>query len=147
VKLSELLQQEPNADILALWLKKIPYAAYLGIQAQVEGNDIIFIMPADRKLIGNTALPALHGGVVGAFMEQAAGLHLVAKMNNPVLPKIINFSLDYLRSARLQDSYARCSLTRQGRQIANVSITAWQEHIDTPFAIARAHYLVPGTDH
>ncbi len=75
-------------------------------------------------------------------MEQAATLHLLAKMDDPVLPRIINFSLDYLRPARLRDTFARCALTRQGRQIANVSITAWQENSEVPVSIARAHFLV-----
>ena len=114
--------------------------------AEFEGGDITFVLPADRKLIGNPTLPAIHGGVVGAFMEQAAALHLVARMDDPVLPRIINFSLDYLRPARLRDTFARCVLTRQGRQIANVSITAWQENSEEPVAIARAHFLVPGSD-
>ncbi|MDH5170866.1 MAG: PaaI family thioesterase [Gammaproteobacteria bacterium] len=146
VSLSELLLQKPDADTLARWLGKIPYAAYLGIRAEFEGGDITFVLPADRKLIGNPTLPAIHGGVVGAFMEQAAALHLVARMDDPVLPRIINFSLDYLRPARLRDTFARCVLTRQGRQIANVSITAWQENSEEPVAIARAHFLVPGSD-
>jgi len=144
--LSELLQQQPDANTLALWLGKIPYASYLGIRAQVERGDILFILPVDRKLIGNPTLPAIHGGVVGAFMEQAGALHLLAKMEDPVLPKLINFSLDYLRPARLRDTFASCVLTRQGRQVANIGITAWQEHKDTPVAIARAHFLVPGSD-
>jgi acyl-coenzyme A thioesterase PaaI-like protein len=67
-------------------------------------------------------------------------------MNKPALPKIINFSLDYLRPARLQDTYAQCTLTRQGRAIANISIKAWQEDIEKPNAIARAHFLLPETD-
>jgi acyl-coenzyme A thioesterase PaaI-like protein len=100
-------------------------------------------LPENKKLIGNPTLPAIHGGVVGAFMEQAAGFHLVAKMDNPVLPKIINFSLDYLRPSRLRDTFAQCTLTRQGRFIANVSIVAWQEKSDKPNAIARAHFLIP----
>ena len=144
--LSELLQQQPDADTLTLWLGKIPYASYLGIRAQIEHGDILFVLPADRKLIGNPTLPAIHGGVVGAFMEQAGALHLLAKMEDPVLPKLINFSLDYLRPARLRDTFARCVLARQGRQVANIGITAWQEHTDTPVAIARAHFLVPGSD-
>lgn len=144
--LSELLRRKPDADTLTLWLEKIPYAVYLGIRAEVEGNDILFVLPADRKLIGNPTLPAIHGGVVGAFMEQAATLHLLAKMDEPVLPRIINFSLDYLRPARLRDTFARCTLTRQGRQIANVSITAWQETSEVAVSIARAHFLVQEQD-
>ncbi len=145
VTLAELLHRKPDADTLALWLQKIPYAGYLGIRAEIEDKDILFILPGDPKLIGNPTLPAIHGGVIGAFMEQASAFHLVARMDKPALPKIINFSLDYLRPARVQDSFARCNLTRQGRQIANVSIAAWQERIDTPVAIARAHFLVPET--
>jgi len=143
--ISELLSREPDADTLALWLEKIPYAMYLGIQAELSGNDILFILPGNERLIGNPTLPAVHGGVVGAFMEQSAALHLVARMDNAVYPKIINFSLDYLRPTRLRDTLARCTLTRQGRFVANVSVTAWQEDIDRPVAMARAHFLVQGT--
>ena len=144
--LADVIHQPPSAETLDLWLKKVPYAVYLGIRAEMHDNEILFILPEDKKLIGNPSLPALHGGVVGAFMEQAAAFHLIAKMKKPALPKIINFSLDYLRPARLRDTYAQCNLTRQGRFIANVSITSWQEHIDEPNAIARAHFLIPETD-
>jgi len=142
MSLADLIQRDPDTDTLKLWLKKIPYASYLGIEANVEGNDILFKLPPDDKLIGNASLPALHGGVVGAFMELAGSIQLVAKMEKPVLPKVINFSLDYLRASRLRDTYARCKIIRQGRQIANVSITAWQEDIDAPNATARAHFLI-----
>ena len=143
MSLSELINREPDEATLRQWLERIPYAAYLNIAAEVHGNEILFILPAADKLIGNPTLPAIHGGVVGAFMEQAAALHLVAKMEKPSLPKIINFSLDYLRPARLRDTYAQCILTRQGRQIANVSVSAWQEQSDKPNATARAHFLLP----
>lgn len=140
--LADLLQRDPDAQTLALWLKKIPYASYLGMEADVEENDILFRLRADDKLIGNASLPALHGGVVGAFMELSGAIHLVAKMERPVLPKVINFSLDYLRASRLRETYARCSVIRQGRQVANVTITAWQEDINAPNATARAHFLI-----
>jgi acyl-coenzyme A thioesterase PaaI-like protein len=65
-------------------------------------------------------------------MEQAAAFHLIAKMDDPVVPKIINFSLDYLRPARLRDTYAQCTLTRQGRFIANISIAAWRNNVTSP---------------
>jgi acyl-coenzyme A thioesterase PaaI-like protein len=146
MSLAELIKRAPDADTLALWLEKIPYAVYLGIRAEVQGEDILFILPGEQKLVGNPTLPAIHGGVVGAFMEQAAALHLVARMKEPVLPKIINFSLDYLRPARLRDTCANCTVTRQGRQVANVAISAWQENSATPVAIARAHFLLPGID-
>ncbi len=143
--LANVIQQEPNSETLQLWLTKVPYAVFLGIRAEVISNSIVFTLPADEKLIGNPSLPSLHGGVVGAFMEQAAAFHLIANMNKPVMPKVINFSLDYLRAARLRDTYAQCVLTRQGRSVANLSISAWQDNPDTPTALARAHFLIPET--
>lgn len=144
--LADVIQQEPSAEKLQLWLTMVPYAVFLGIKAELHEREILFILPENEKLVGNPSLPALHGGVVGAFMEQAAAFHLIAKMKKPVLPKIINFSLDYLRPARLCDTYAQCKLTRQGRLIANVTITAWQENSNQPNAIARAHFLLPESD-
>jgi acyl-coenzyme A thioesterase PaaI-like protein len=146
VTLADVIHQDPNTETLQLWIKKVPYAAFLGIKADLRDDKLLFILPENNKLIGNPSLPAIHGGVVGAFMEQAAAFHLIAKMDKPVLPKIIDFSLDYLRPARLRDTYAQCLLTRQGRYIANISITAWQEKIEQPNAIARAHFLLPEPD-
>ncbi|MCP4842916.1 MAG: PaaI family thioesterase [Halieaceae bacterium] len=142
MSLAELIGRDPDATTLKLWLEKIPYAVYLGMEAELHDNDILFRLPPDDKLIGNASLPAIHGGVVGAFMELAGSIHLVAHMKKPVLPKIINFSLDYLRASRLQDTWARCEVIRQGRQIANVTVTAWQEDPANPNATARAHFLI-----
>lgn len=128
---------------LKLWLQKIPYAVFLGMKAELHKTDFLFTLPKDERFIGNPSLPALHGGVVGAFMEQAAALQLIVSMNEPRLPKIINFSLDYLRPARLHDTYAKCVLNRQGRFITNITVTAWQEQLDQPNAIARAHFFTP----
>lgn len=143
MSLADVLDRNPDAETLALWLEKVPYAGFLGISAQVSGERILFVLPPSEKLIGNPSPPALHGGVVGAFMEQAGAFHLIAKMDKPVLPRIIDFSLDYLRPARLQETFAECTLIRQGRFIANVSICAWQDNSEKPIALARAHFLIP----
>lgn len=142
MSLADIIEHAPSSATLALWLQKVPYAAYLGIEAQVEGDDILFVLPPDEKLIGNPGIRAIHGGVIGAFMEQAAAFHLIARMENPVLPKIIDFSLDYLRANYDQHTYARCNVTRQGRSVANVHITAWQDEEQKPTATARAHFLI-----
>lgn len=146
MKLSDLIHQAPDATTLDRWLSKIPFACHLGMRAQVLGEEILFVLPANDTLIGNPMLPAVHGGVVGGFMEQAAALHLIARMEQPVVPKTINFSLDYLRPTRLQDTFAQCEVTRQGRQVANVAIIAWQTSRDEPCATARAHFLIPGSE-
>lgn len=69
-------------------------------------------------------------------------LHLLMFMGIPHLPKIIDFSIDYLRAGHYRDTYAQCQVWRQGRRVANVAITAWQTRQTEPIATARAHFKV-----
>ncbi len=121
-------------------IKSIPYATMIGMKGQLVGDEALFLLPSNKDNIGNPMLPAIHGGVIGGFMETAAALHLLLFMNQPKIPAIIDFSLDYLRSGQLRDTFAECQVHRQGRRISNVSITAWQTHRDVPIATARAHF-------
>ena len=125
-------------------LDMIPYARLLGIRCLRLGDDAIFHLPANPDNIGNPTLPALHGGVIAGFMEQAALLHLLMFMGIPHMPKIIDFSIDYLRAGHFRDTYAQCQVWRQGRRVANVAITAWQTTRTEPIATARAHFKVDG---
>ncbi|MNF18649.1 hypothetical protein D3C80_2228570 [compost metagenome] len=63
-------------------------------------------------------------------------------MGVPHIPKIIDFSTDYLRAGHFRDTYAQCQVWRQGRKVANVSITAWQTRRSEPIATARAHFKI-----
>ena len=66
--LQELRDQGRGQDLGAL-LQHIPYAQFLGLQVEQQGNEIITVLPFDEHLIGNTNLPAIHGGAVGAMLE------------------------------------------------------------------------------
>jgi uncharacterized protein (TIGR00369 family) len=130
-----------NGDYDSL-ISLMPYAKLLGMQCLRQGEDMVFRLPANRDNIGNPMLPALHGGVIAGFMEHAAMLHLLMFMGMPHLPKIIDFSIDYLRAGHYRDTYAQCQVWRQGRRVANVAITAWQTNQAEPIATARAHFKV-----
>lgn len=120
----------------------IPYAKFLGIECQESDHEPLFILPYQQANIGNPRLPALHGGVIGGFLENAAILHLMWVREVVGVPKIVDFSIDYLRSAGPQDLFARCEIVRQGSRVANVLITAWQNDVSRPVSTARAHYLL-----
>ncbi|UTW49420.1 PaaI family thioesterase [Bacterioplanoides sp. SCSIO 12839] len=121
---------------------KIPYAGLIGLQFQRLGNDVLFHLPKNDNNIGNPILPAIHGGVIGGFMELSASLHLMMNMDCATTPKMIDFSLDYLRAGRHQDTFAECQVWRQGNRVANVAINAWQTTRENPIATARAHFLL-----
>ena len=138
---TRLEQAHARGDYTAL-LELIPYANLIGIQCTRQGDELLLRLPANKDNIGNPILPALHGGVIAGFMELSAALHLLVSTGAPGLPKIIDFSLDYLRAGQFRDTYATCQVWRQGRRVANVSVTAWQSAAAEPIATARAHFKI-----
>jgi uncharacterized protein (TIGR00369 family) len=121
----------------------IPYARMMGVEfSQNEQGDLLFTLPFAERNVGNTALPALHGGLIGGFLENSALIHLMWNRESLETPKIVDFSIDYLRPGRPQALYARCVITRQGKRVAHVLIEAWQDSQDKPVAVARAHFLL-----
>lgn len=129
---------------LAAWLALIPYARRIGVSAEPDptGDGLRYRLEPHPGNVGNVMLPALHGGVVAAFMETAATLDLMLASREPRLPRIVDVSIDYLRTARLVPTYARCSLLREGRRLANVTVTAWQKDAAAPVATARLHFVL-----
>jgi len=138
----DVLREAQQSGEFQPLLDNIPYANLIGLKFQRLGNDVLFHLPKNDDNIGNPILPAIHGGVIGGFMELSASLHLMMNMDCATLPKMIDFSLDYLRAGRHQDTYAECQVWRQGTRVANVAINAWQTERSSPIATARAHFLL-----
>ena len=55
-------------------LQQIPYAQFLGITCREEAGEPLFVLPFKADNIGNTLLPAIHGGVIGGFLETLADM-------------------------------------------------------------------------
>ncbi|WP_148715216.1 PaaI family thioesterase [Chitinolyticbacter meiyuanensis] len=135
------LQARESGDYSAV-IAAIPYARTIGMQMHVDAGEPRFVLPFAQSNIGNVLLPALHGGVIGGFLETAAILTLLTATETAGIPKVVDFSIDYLRSGRPVDLYARCEIVRQGKRVANVLMSAWQEDPQKPVASARAHFLL-----
>ena len=142
-KFEDILKQSHESGNYRPVVDAIPYAQLIGLDFQRFGNDVIFKLPDNPDNIGNPILPAVHGGVVGGFMELSAAIHLVMMLDTPAMPKIVDFSLDYLRAVRGgRDTFAECQVIRQGSRVANVIINAWQTKREEAVATARAHFLL-----
>lgn len=127
---------------LAAALARIPYAAFLGVRAELRGDELTLMLPFSERLIGNPLLPALHGGVIGALMELTALTQLAIASKSEKFPKTIDVGFDYLRSGRPLDSYARARVIKVGRRIANVQAEAWQRQRGSPIAAMHGHFLL-----
>ncbi|MBV1875285.1 MAG: PaaI family thioesterase [Cycloclasticus sp.] len=120
----------------------IPYAKTIGVETSMIGESIVSSLRFIESNIGNPAIPALHGGVIAGFMENAALLHLIWEIELVNIPKIIDFSIDYLRPGQASTTYSKCEIIRLGSRIALCNVTAWQEDINEPIAQARGHFLL-----
>ncbi len=138
----DLIQQAREQKSFGELIEKVPYAKLIGMEALYIGDELLFKLPALETNIGNPTLPAIHGGCIGGFMELAAGFHVLSMIDCERIPKVVDFSLDYIRPGRFKDTYCRCQVVRQGRKVANVSVSAWQTTESEPIANARTHLLL-----
>jgi uncharacterized protein (TIGR00369 family) len=123
-----------------------PFARFLGIRAS---NDDILVMPFSPQIIGNPILPAIHGGMTGAFLETSAIFGVARELGVSAMPKPIGLTINYLRSGRALDSYAKVSIVKQGRRIVAFEAQAWQDDATKPIASAFGHFMLsktPGAD-
>ena len=142
MKILQTLRDEGRAQDMQALIDHIPYARYLGIQVDRKGNELTTILPFQETLIGNIALPALHGGAIGAFLEITSVIQLLFDTSCERLPKTVDISIDFLRSGKPVPTYGRAIVTRQGRRVANVRTEIWQEEKAKPVAVAHGHYLL-----
>ena len=123
-------------------LDVIPYARFLGIEVERVDGVLECVLPFRQEIVGNAALPAVHGGVLGAFLELTALLRLLDESGSGPVPKPITFSVDYLRSAGPHPTRARADIFKLGRRIANVRAVAWQDDRSRPVVAGNGKFLL-----
>lgn len=156
----QVVKHRRDAALRAL-VEGIPYVQFLNISFERHGDELTSVLQYHEALIGNPALPALHGGVTAAFLETAALIELgwqllweevesgrvdasdLTAATMPRMPKTIDFTIDYLRTGLPRDAYARARVNRSGRRYASVHVEAWQDNRNRPFAQGTGHFLMP----
>lgn len=159
--IDKLRAEETARDAaLAALIDRVPFATFIGVNVERLGDELTARLPFRESLIGNPLLPALHGGATGGFLETTALFALswvqiweeleaggaraaaVADGRTPPLPKTVDLTIDYLRAGRARDLFARATVMKKGRRVANVRVEAWQEERAKPMASAHGHFLL-----
>ena len=127
-----------------------PFARWLGIRDHDQGTaQGTLVMPFSPKIVGNPILPAIHGGMTGAFLETTAIVGVTRELGASATPKPIGLTVNYLRSGRALDSFASVSIVKQGLRIVAFEAKAWQDDRSKPIATAFGHFMLrrtPGAD-
>ena len=144
--LADVLKLSRESGNYAPLVDVIPYLKFLGISVVTQDGKLVGKMSYSDSLIGNASIPALHGGTIGALLESTALFEALLESETLALPKIVTITVDYLRSGRPVDTYAKGVITRQGKRVVNVSVEAWQEEPDRPIARANAIFIVEPVD-
>ena len=115
----------------------IPYAGFVDLGVKIVEGQTLSVLRKKDSNIGNTNIPAVHGGVVGAALEHAAIIELLHALDLDEMPRVINISIDYLRPVLADDLWLQAFIVRRGRRIANVRCEAWQD--DREKLVAQSH--------
>lgn len=139
--LQRIAQARASGDPAGL-AAQVPYAQTFGISLALQQGELLGVMKFSDALVGNPMLPAIHGGAICALLESTAIFQLLWEGELEAVPRTIGLTVEYLRSGRPVDTFARGIPTRQGRRVANVRVEAWQDDRSRPIAVASAHFLI-----
>lgn len=131
-------------DIQAM-ISGSPFGRFMGIETKIDDRGVLAILPARDMLIGNTRLPALHGGAIASFLEITCLLQVAHEMDTQAPARTIDFSVEYLRPGRPETTYARATIRRIGRRVATVHGEAWQSDEAKPVCLVRCHFRLPSS--
>lgn len=137
-----LLEEARRSGDLAPLVAAVPCAQFLGLTATPDAEGVLSRLDFAPHIVGNPMLPALHGGALGALCESAAVFELLWATQIPRVPKTINLTVEYLRSAKPTTTFARADITHHGRRVATVRVLAWQDDRLRPVVAANAHFLL-----
>jgi len=140
--LLEAAQRAREARDPQLLVDAVPFARFLGLRLELRDDELIGVMPANRRLLGNPVLDSLHGGATAGIIECVAGLSLLWRAPLKVVPRPLDFAVDFLTSGKLEPVHAQARILKLGRRVANVHVEAWQSDRARPIGAGHGNFLL-----
>jgi uncharacterized protein (TIGR00369 family) len=120
-----------------------PYAKTMGfgITRDDEGR-LLLTMAFESDKMGRPGF--LHGGAIAGMLEAVAYQTLAEALGEEDRPQLkpINVTVTFLRGGRDHITYARATIERLGRRIANIEAVAWQDDPTKPIATAQMNVML-----
>ena len=120
-----------------------PYAQSMGFTAsRDDAGRLILAMPADDGKRGRPGF--IHGGALAGMLETIAYLTLSDALGAEDRPRLkpVNVTVSYMRGATEQTTFARATIERLGKRIANIEAVAWQDDPTKPVAMAQMNVML-----
>lgn len=124
-------------------LMDTPYARTMGftIDRDADGR-VLVTMDYDHGKMGRPGF--LHGGAIAGMLETAAYATLADALKESPLPRLkpVNVTVTYMRGGLEKPTFARATIERLGRRVANIEAMAWQDDPAKPIAVAQMNVLI-----
>jgi uncharacterized protein (TIGR00369 family) len=120
-----------------------PYGATMGFgeEHDAEGRLVLFL-DYGEDFIGRPGY--LHGGAIAGLLEATGFAALSDAIGESPAPRLkpINVTVTYMRGGVEKRTYARATIERLGRRVANIEVAAWQDDPAKPIAMAQMNILI-----
>jgi uncharacterized protein (TIGR00369 family) len=120
-----------------------PYAQTMGFTAERDADGrLVIAMPYSDGVRGRPGF--VHGGALAGLLESVAYATLSEALGADDRPHIkpVNLTATYMRGAVEATTYARATIERLGKRVANIDAVAWQDDPDKPVAIAQINVML-----
>jgi uncharacterized protein (TIGR00369 family) len=120
-----------------------PYAQTMGFESsRDDAGRLILAMPASAGMRGRPGF--IHGGALAGLLEAVAYMTLADALGADDRPQIkpVNVTVTYMRGATEQTTFARATIERLGRRVANIEAMAWQDDETKPVAMAQMNVML-----
>lgn len=120
---------------------KSPYAQSMGFGSERDADGrLVLTMGYEFNKMGRPGF--LHGGAIAGMLEAVAYQTLAEATEGAAHIKPVNVTVTYMRGGRDHLTYARATIQRLGRRIANIEAVAWQDDPESPIAIAQMNLML-----
>jgi uncharacterized protein (TIGR00369 family) len=120
-----------------------PYARTMGFEtSRDDAGRLLIAMPYDEAKRGRPGF--VHGGALAGLLETAAFATLADALGpeNRARIKPVNVTVSYMRGATEQTTFARATIERLGKRVANLEVLAWQDDPEKPVAVAQMNVIL-----
>jgi uncharacterized protein (TIGR00369 family) len=119
------------------------YARALGVVIDHWDDGVPVLALEFGPIVGGNP-GTVHGGALGGLLDAAgqAAVRAGLRPGSGIRTDPLSLTIEYLRAAQERRTYARGTIVRAGRRLANVRVTAWQEDMSRPVATAFLNLLI-----